>query len=229
MYTDFQLDLLKRKNIILAIDGTFKLVPRLFKQLLTVHIQFGYRTYPVMFFLCPNKECAMYQTCFNYLKEKSNCDLKFALMDFESSMRNGFNNVFGPGKIRGCIFHLTSNIIKRIKKNQLGKSYNSNPDVNIWIRTFMALPFTTKEEIDIAFQELEKEIYKFEPDIQERLKSFYTSFVSTYHYGKPFSHADYCLLDSIYRRSNNGAEAWNSLHSRLYRGCHPNLFVFIKK
>ncbi|KAI5151345.1 hypothetical protein ENBRE01_2075 [Enteropsectra breve] len=90
--SDHELD--PKKEFILKcdtvlVDGTFKVVPRDFTQLLSFNgILFG-RAYPLVYIILSNKREESYLEAFNVLKEQVNFNPANIVCDFERSLING--------------------------------------------------------------------------------------------------------------------------------------------
>lgn len=112
------------------IDGTFKSSPKLFLQLLTVHVIQGehvsilyshmemkfeniklnflcLQTFPVVYALMSKKTTTLYQHLFNYLKEAFNWSPSNAMTDFECALQGALKKTFTGIQISGCLFHYT--------------------------------------------------------------------------------------------------------------------------
>ena len=226
---DFQISLLKRKNLILNIDSTFKYIPSMFYQMCVIHMQVGFRSFPIAFILMSDKLQKSYERVFSYFKDNFDLSIKSAMMDFEKSLRNGFKNTFKGVPILGCLFHYVNSLMKRLKKLGITKYYSSDEKLNLYCRKYFGLVFTNAEEYLESLQLLEKEIELFEGDLKEKLKSFYSYYYKNWASGNKYNHSDICLLDSLMRRTNNVSEAWNSIHARMYIRPHPNLIKLCSK
>ena len=100
-------------------DGTFKVCPELFFQLYTVHGQRGSRIFPCVFALLPNKIEPTYtrfvRELFNILNNIGDPNLVDILIDFERGAINAVQNVNQQVKVKGCFYHFSSNVWKRIQ------------------------------------------------------------------------------------------------------------------
>lgn len=80
------------------------------------------------------------------------------MMDFEKGTWNAFNSVFGDLKIKlvGCSFHFAQAVVKRVGKYHLKGEYFSNSVIFEQINSLLALCYLPWEEIEGAFDELER-------------------------------------------------------------------------
>ena len=97
-------------------DGTFKVCPEVFFQVYTVHAQQGGRIFPCSFALLPNKTEGTYTRLFRELFNHVNGNSPDGiLVDFERSAISALHNVNQQLEIKGCFYHLCSNVWKHIQ------------------------------------------------------------------------------------------------------------------
>ena len=63
------------------------------------------------------------------------------LMDFEKAAINSFQHFWPDANVKGCFFHLTQNIWRKIQAEGLEGDYNTNEDLALRIRYLPALAF----------------------------------------------------------------------------------------
>ncbi|XP_049886684.1 uncharacterized protein LOC126381225 [Pectinophora gossypiella] len=100
------------------LDGTFKVVPKPFYQIYTIHGDLGNGTVvPLLYALLPNKTQETYKRLFNLIKEK-NPDFRPTnfKIDFEKAAINAINEIFPEAVVNGCFFHYSQAIWKKGKK-----------------------------------------------------------------------------------------------------------------
>ncbi|XP_063383432.1 uncharacterized protein LOC134669686 [Cydia fagiglandana] len=94
-------------------DGTFKITPKPYVQLYTVHGDIGSdleftKMVPFFFVLLPNKKQRTYEMMFQSIKELvPNFNPKNVKVDFELAAKNALQIVFPSTKITGCYFHFS--------------------------------------------------------------------------------------------------------------------------
>lgn len=101
-------------------DGTFKIQPRYFTQLYTVHGKYKNNFFPLVYALLPSKSQQHYERMLTLIKEAAERDataLNFpmALCDFEIAAINAIETVFPDVMVKGCYFHFTQSIIRKVK------------------------------------------------------------------------------------------------------------------
>ena len=100
-------------------DGTFKAAPPLFTQIYTIHAVKYNSTIPTVFALMPNKSQDTYVRLFNAIKDlKPNLNPISIMTDFEQSAINAFHQVFPNASQRGCFFHLSQCLWRRIQRTE---------------------------------------------------------------------------------------------------------------
>jgi len=100
-------------------DGTFKSSPKIFLQLYTIHFIYFDVVFPGMYALLPNKSETTYNRMIDLLIAKANSLGKCLLpttfqIDFEITMFNAIKNKYPDAQIRGCFFHYTQAIYKKV-------------------------------------------------------------------------------------------------------------------
>ena len=96
-------------------DGTFKVIPEVFYQLYTVHAQCGDRIFPCIFTLLPNKTEDTYTRLLREIVARINGNGPGQiLVDFERAAINAFIATIPNAVIKGCFYHLCSNVWKHI-------------------------------------------------------------------------------------------------------------------
>jgi len=187
------------------IDGTFKTVPTLFKQLYTIRAQVGFGDYsqilPLVYVLMTSKreQCykQMYQVfSFNnfigvqfltliFLRdlidftEDNGVNLApdFIISDFELAAINASKSEFPLAKNKGCFFHLSQSACRKLQGLGLSVEYGVNESFSIKVHQMVAIAFLPENEIADAFKEV-KEI------MPENAKEFVQWFENNYTLGK---------------------------------------------
>ena len=143
-------------------DGTFKVAPRLFKQLFTVHVMPEGKVIPCAYALMASKSKRSYQRVFRELKDYvENMHLPelhpvSIMTDFEQAMLNAIDDEFPLAQSRGCLFHYTQCIWRKIQYLGLQPQYNEGGDLQDVCRQIMALPFLPVDDIPLAFAWVEE-------------------------------------------------------------------------
>jgi len=99
-------------------DGTFRIVPKLFSQLYTIHVCYNQTTYPVVYELMTDRTQQSYIDILNVLKRfEPDLNPSSIMIDFEQSFTLAFKHVFPNSKIKRCFFHFQQCIWSKIQEN----------------------------------------------------------------------------------------------------------------
>ncbi|KAH9644537.1 hypothetical protein HF086_002338 [Spodoptera exigua] len=113
-------------------DGTFKVCPKPFYQLYTIHAELGssqeyLNVIPVIYALLPDKKMSTYELLFQIIKSQiTEWDPNDITVDFEVPAILAIRSNFPGVKITGCYFHFNRSLWRKAKalgvcKTQLGK------------------------------------------------------------------------------------------------------------
>ncbi|RNA16054.1 Ragulator complex LAMTOR3 [Brachionus plicatilis] len=136
-------------------DGTFKTAPGIFYQLLSLHAIVDNMSYPCVFILLENKNTKTYVIAIEQIH-------------FEVSLMKAVVSVFPDVQLKGCWFHFTQAIRKRIFLNGFKSNFLLNSDFKFWVKRFMALALIPIENIEEAFDIILTEI----PIADEKILAF---------------------------------------------------------
>ena len=76
------------------------------------------------------------------------------MINFELAVINSLERVFPDSEIKGCFFHLSQNIYRKIQENGLQQRYQEDSDFALKLRMIPALAFVPIDEVVGAFEEL---------------------------------------------------------------------------
>ena len=136
-------------------DGTFRVCPKMFSQLYTIHDQSDGRVFPNVFAFLPNKNEGTYNRLFEQLFQLTNNlgnDPIDVLVDFKRSAINAFQN--RNIEVQGCFCYLSANIWKHTQYLGLSQTYNQEEDFALHIRMLPALAFLPAGDFIKGFEEL---------------------------------------------------------------------------
>lgn len=201
-------------------DGTFKVVPKPFHQLYTIHAILNYESdssrtiVPVIYALLPDKQEKTYVRLFQTLKRVMNIQIQHYKADFELAALNAVSHVFPAVKKTGCYLHFIKGIWKKSKQMDI----STEDDGKRFVRYLTYLPLLPVEYIEEAWRTLittfsnVKNIQKF----QKYFEKYWFTTVTPTLFG---------CSDEKYRTTNN-LEGWhNRLNKKLSK--KPNIFKFL--
>jgi len=153
--TERNLDILSRATD-WAMDVTFDAAPMLFTQVYSIHATFMERTLPLVYALLPNKNQATYQTLFAEIKNltRQNARPERVITDFELAAMNGFSQEYPNVQQRGCFFHFSQNVYRRIQRAGLQAEYVDDADFVLKCRMILGLAFVPPADVAQSFEEL---------------------------------------------------------------------------
>ncbi|CAF1547505.1 unnamed protein product [Rotaria sordida] len=230
-------------------DGTFKTVPTLFRQLYSIHAPAGgnvnFRIVPLVYALMSSKSEELYQRLFqelNELADENELELKpdFMLTDFEKGSINAVKLEYSSAQSKGCHFHLGQSVYRQIQAAGLTTKYGTDQNFSLLIRHIPALAFLSPLEIPDAFDELKVILPSdAEPIIQW--------FENNYVYGRVkrilrngrvqrhnplYSPEMWSVFDNMefaFPRTQNKVEAWHRRWETLLARAHVGIFTMIKQ
>ncbi|CAG8612441.1 16510_t:CDS:2, partial [Dentiscutata heterogama] len=189
------------QSLIWLMDRTFD-VPTIFQQLYTIH---GFvrgddnsRVLPLVYALMSKPE--------------------FVLTDFELAATNAFQAEFISTQSKGCFFHLSQNVYRKVRDARLATQYGTNESFSIKICQIPALAFLSSSEIPGAFNELKGQIPEEADSIVKWFEKIYICRQSVYENN-----------EYDFPRTNNSVETWHRRWETLIGSSNLNIFRFIKE
>ncbi|CAG8456651.1 11276_t:CDS:1 [Dentiscutata heterogama] len=169
-----------------------------------------------------------------------NLSPQVVLTDFEMAVVNSVQSEFDNVLHKGCHFHLSQCIYRRVQSLGLTTRYGTDEDFSLLIRCISALAFLPPEEIPSAFDELKLHI----PPEASRIVQW---FEETYVYGRvrhvyrngnisrseplfpPTFWSVTNNIESAYPRTQNSVEGWHRRWDTLVGCAHAGIFKIIKE
>ena len=228
-------------------DGTFKQCPSNFYQLYTIH---GYKVVdsntkqllPCVYAFMPDNRAATYERLLRSIKGKIqlihsiNWTPEQFQIDFEQSMITAINEVFGTGKVKGCLFHFAQAIRRKAIALHLG-SYLDELDhpVKDFVRGCRALPLMRQECVEEAFEDLCQSVPDNQ-DYNDQVIQFINYMKTTWIGGfvdnvqkRPLFHKSmWCQYREFQDRTNNKLEGFHHDLNKN-KATHPNVYEFITR
>ena len=205
------------------LDGTFKIVKPPFVQLWSIHafIVKGEESkqVPLAYIFMSSRKATDYVAVFNFLKALiPDMAVECMVMDFEAALWKAIRKVFPAVKCRGCCFHWTQAVWRKIQEVGLQVAYNKEVAVHHLCKHLLGLPFVPEGHIEPCFIELQK---RAETD---KLKVLFKYVNKTWIRSSIWGPGTWsCYGQSI--RTNNDVEGW---HHRLNAKAATNSLPFYK-
>ena len=231
--TAANIDILKA-NLHWFSDGTFKIAPRLFFQLTTIHVQMHNQVLPMLYIFLQRKTQVAYTRALREVYDLVGGITPLSIMcDFEKAFHGACRDVFGANiAITGCLFHLGQCIWRKIQALSLADTYVDDRDIRMKCKMLLALAFVPVQSITRAFEEISV-------DLPEELQGLYDYFEDTW-IGRPtrnqrrqptFTQAVWCVHERVQQhlpRTNNSVEAWHRAFQRTVGYVHPTVYKLIE-
>ena len=216
------------------IDGTFRCVPTLYKQLYTIHGTINGFSMPLVYALLQSKTVQTYELFFQRIINYGNI-LGVNLQptniksDCEAGVIAAVNTSFPNANHQLCYFHFAqSNHRYAVTNCNLGVPYRINAEVRRLIRKFVKLAFLPIPAIRPAYNNLLNEILavnvRVRPNLERFARYFYRQWISN-----PNLPIRMWNVHNVQTRTNNISEGWHSKWNKLIGKSHPNYYEFYLK
>ena len=137
--------------------------------------------------------------------------VKNAVMDYELSLWKSFPKIYPDVQIRGCSFHWTQAVWRRIQLLGLQQQYINDIATHDFCRKLMALPFLPAEHIEPAFRNLEEHA-------SSGTEIELATYIDTTWISGNWHPKDWSIFNQPVR-TNNDVEGWHlRINSRARRG-----------
>ena len=129
-------------QIIFLPMATFQVVPKLWKQQYTFHLNFSGFNLPVIYALLPGKTKNMYLTLLRKVKDMIGDDVHCPwIFDFELSMINAHKEIFNHTSSLGCFFHLTKAVHRKVDSMGFRQKYMEDATFRHRVMSLSSLAF----------------------------------------------------------------------------------------
>lgn len=144
-------------------DGTFKVVPTLFRQLFTIHGMIGTNEnneiVPLIYCIMTRKTQKLYEEMlFSLFKFACDNNIQlnpeYILSDFEQASKKAFAEFIPGAKFKGCFFHFGQILWRRVQMEKLERRYGTDEKFSLAIRKLKALAFLPSADIPKYFEKI---------------------------------------------------------------------------
>lgn len=218
-------------------DGTFKVSPRIFFQVYTIHALLNERVIPCVYVLLPNKTLDTYNRMFaelaNILQLQEQPD--DIMMDFEIAAMNAAAVNFPGVNMKGCFYHFCSNLWKRIQKEGLQERYQNDENFANTLRMLAALAFVPPQDVIESFEELSNHINNLENfNVDEVLDYVEDNYIGrlrgNIRRAPTFAIDRWNMFHRTFDelpRTNNSVEGWHHSFQATVGVYHPSFWRFL--
>lgn len=230
--TTTSLSILSKSSTLLG-DGTFKITPSLFYQLYTVHALFCGRVIPCVYVLMPDKKLSTYQLVFDKIAELCpGIQPEYFMVDFEMAAIRAIRMSFINTQVKGCFFHFSQCIYRKIQAVGLQSAYKNNSGLNLKMRMIAALAYLPVNKVEDGFEALAGIL----PDEMNDLVTYFEeNFIGIKRRNsrKPpiFNPQMWNMHELIQKdlpRTNNSVEGYHNRLQNAISCSHPTIFKFLK-
>ena len=195
-------------------DGTYKVVRKPFYQLWSIHvfIQSGHsmKQIPVAFVLMSHRRQKDYETVLYHLRRKvGSFNIQRVVLDFEAAAWQAFRSYMPHVTVKGCMFHFTQAIFRKVQLQGLQASYNEKSDVYRLCKSLMALPMLPELVIVEAFEALIENVYTAHIEADNRVQHLVEYVRKTWIESRLFTPRSWCWFNEGVR-TNNDTEGWHN-------------------
>lgn len=210
-------------------DGTFKSAPEMFRQLYSIHVEIMDSMVPVVYALLPKKDKVSYTRMFHLIGQAARrfghqFQPSTVCIDFEMAVIETIQHIFPNSRIRGCLFHYSQAIWRKVQELGLSVRYKEDMAFNRLVRRASALPLVPLESIDSVWMEALNEV---NDDVAVQFMD-YVTLTWVDRAAAMFPVEMWNQYDKVDKyRTNNHLEAWHGVINRELGRPHPNLFKLI--
>ena len=197
-------------------DETFKVYPEIFFQLYTVYAQRNDSIFPCIYGLLPNKTEVTYRRFFDQVfNGMPNGNMQDCLVDFEKAAINAIKHFKPDIEVKGCFYHLSSNVWKKVQELGLQQRYLEDQEFAIHCRMLCALAFLPEDDVIDGFEQLTDTMREqFNNDLDDLIDYFEDTYIGRFrrnaHRGRPQFSINlwnmFNLTDEELPRTNNNVE-----------------------
>lgn len=219
-------------------DGTFKVSPRMFFQLYTVHAVRDNCVFPCVYALLPGKNRDIYDIVWNEIKQA--CPQLAPLVvitDLESAAIASASAAFPGASAQACFFHLSQAVWRKVQNLGLTNLYINDPEARTYCKLLCALAFIPPNDVTHSFEELEDRLEAM--PFANELQPLYSYFEDTY-IGRPRRRQgrrppNFAIdlwnvrsrtVDGV-PRTTNKLEGWHRAIQLNFDSNHPSIWRFI--
>ena len=158
------------------------------------------------------------------------------LVDFERATINAIQPLNGNIDVKGCFYHLSSNIWKKIQHLGFQERFQNEADFAIRLKMLAATAFLPPAQVINGFEELTNYLRDhYGEEIEDLLEYFQDSYIGRFRRNAPRHPPLFALelwnmyhrTDDELPRTNNSVEGWHRSFQGHIASCHPVFWKFL--
>ena len=235
--TDEDLQLLANATMVF-VDGTFKTAPRPYEQFFTIHGEINGHILHLASGLLANKNAQSYAEVFRTLANDIQrltgqpWVVREMVTDFEAAIMNAATQIFPGIRIKGCYFHFTKAVYRRIKKLGLARAYERDQALQRFVQKVMAMGFLPLNILRANWRNLQQApntvaLLQQYQRLNRFVRYFSRNWMNPNGIFRPMRWNVY--MRPMEYRTNNAVEAFNRAWNWFVGVRHPSLWVFLTK
>ncbi|XP_037087264.1 uncharacterized protein LOC119107812 isoform X2 [Pollicipes pollicipes] len=194
-------------NLDIQADGTFRMVPRQFHQLLVVFVATDGVILPAFWVLASCRTRDMYGRILAEIGRRLPAPVRF-MSDWERALQAAAAAVWPNSSINGCWFHYAQAVLRQIRRHGLLATYERPhwecPSAR-WARKLLVLPLVPARHLHTAWKLLlDPNVPEVEPELEPQVTRL-EAYVARQWRALP---ADRLSVHGLERRTNNDAESF---------------------
>ncbi|XP_064648761.1 uncharacterized protein LOC135500972 [Lineus longissimus] len=216
-------------------DGTFRCCPRPYVQFFTIIGRYRGWIVPLVTVLMANRNIGCYRQVLTAVKRQVRLithrrwQPQIVICDFEQALINAVETELPNADVRGCYFHFTQNLWRRVQELGLAVPYRRNRRLRKCIRKVMSLGYLPMPIMQMNFNLLRTA--RRTTNLINRypaLMDFFAYIMNTYVNGT-FPPALWNVYErNMGLRTNNNLESYHRVLNDTVVVKHPSLWTFIR-
>ena len=187
---------------------------------------------PCAYVFLNSKAEVAYTRALRQLKNlRPNLNPTTVLIDFELAIKNSFETVFPGVQVKGCYFHFTQNIWRKIQANGLQERYQQDVQFVEEVRMIAALAFVPENDVRRVFNDLSNNIDASLDVIMDYIEETYIGMVRRGQRRRPrYAYSMWGVYDRVQDnlpRTNNSVEGWHNRFNRHVGVHHADIWKII--
>jgi hypothetical protein len=150
------------------------------------------------------------------------------MADYEDASVLAFTEVFGNNVlVKGCWFHFSNAVIKRVQTLGLANGFRCDPLVRKCVKALTCLPLLPHDKIVEALDLLIQYAADIPAQYKDKIDSLFEYIRRRWVEYTPIGVERLSVFGSS-ERTNNSAECFHSRFKRRVKVAHPNIFTFLR-